>query len=256
MPRLSILLSSFNRPHRLARAIRSVLAQTYQDFELIILDDNSPDPKVREVIEHAQWYQLASHRIHAVNSLATQEEKQRTCTFGALINEGLRLADGELISYLCDSAEYLPKRCERLIEWLDARPDCPIVWDLQDYHREDANGVLLWKEERQESPGYAMMWDGGDGLVRQLAEANFLDHNGCIERRNDVPWSERVEDWHVIDWERWKRMAALGYGFHQIGYVGEVKRVREGESTGHLVGGGKSIAEVVALRSLRADQPL
>ena len=38
-PTVSVVISTYNRPHLLPRAIRSVLLQTYQDFEIIVIDD-------------------------------------------------------------------------------------------------------------------------------------------------------------------------------------------------------------------------
>src|ERR1051325_12085623 len=47
---VSIILTSYNRPHLLARAISSVKAQTYTDFQLIAVDDGSSDPFVEATI--------------------------------------------------------------------------------------------------------------------------------------------------------------------------------------------------------------
>ena len=45
MPRVSILLTTYNRPDMLKVAVESVLSQTYKDWELIVLDDNSDNPE-------------------------------------------------------------------------------------------------------------------------------------------------------------------------------------------------------------------
>lgn len=51
MPKVSILLTAYNRPEMLKKAVDSVESQTYKDYELIILDDNSYNPKRLELIK-------------------------------------------------------------------------------------------------------------------------------------------------------------------------------------------------------------
>ena len=43
MPRVSVIIPTYRRPTLLLAAIQSVLAQTFQDFEIIVVDDNSGD---------------------------------------------------------------------------------------------------------------------------------------------------------------------------------------------------------------------
>ena len=50
MPKVGVIIPTYNRAHLLGRAIQSILDQTYQDFEIIVVDDASSD-KTREVVK-------------------------------------------------------------------------------------------------------------------------------------------------------------------------------------------------------------
>src|SRR6187431_17527 len=71
LPKVSVIIPNYNHADFLMQRIVSILNQTYQDFELIILDDCSSD-KSREIIEHYRTHPKVSHIVYnAENSGST-----------------------------------------------------------------------------------------------------------------------------------------------------------------------------------------
>ena len=104
-PKVSIIIPTYNRANLLSRAIKSVLNQTFKDFELIIVDDGSTD-NTRQVVE---GFQKRDPRIKYI----WQEN------FGGPakpINAGLKVAQGEYIAFIESDDEWLPEKLERQLE--------------------------------------------------------------------------------------------------------------------------------------------
>lgn len=101
-PRVSVVITAYNRPDFLKRAIESVMAQTFRDFELIIIDDCSPT-ELFSVVEQFG----AGIRFH-------RQEKNGQLSHAR--NTGVRLAQGEYVAFLDDDDEWLPTSLERQME--------------------------------------------------------------------------------------------------------------------------------------------
>jgi glycosyltransferase involved in cell wall biosynthesis len=101
-PVFSIILPTYNRAHLLHRAIQSVINQTYENFELIIVDDGSTD-FTHEVVKI-----FNDQRI-----IYVRHEQNKGVT--AAYNTGLRLARGKYITFLGDDDELLPNALETAI---------------------------------------------------------------------------------------------------------------------------------------------
>jgi glycosyltransferase involved in cell wall biosynthesis len=100
-PRISVILTTFNRANVLAAAIASVLNQDDPDFELLIVDDGSSDDTVDVVRPLA--------RDPRVRYIWTPNRKQP-----AALNLGLRRARGSLVGFLDSDDEYRPNHLSLL----------------------------------------------------------------------------------------------------------------------------------------------
>jgi len=111
MPRVSVLLSSLNHGKFVAEAIQSVLDQTYQDFELIIVDDCSEDNSW-EIIQG-----FHDPRIRAFRNA-------KRCRAAAGFNESILLrARGEYIAIHHSDDVFLPDKLELQVAHLDTHPE-------------------------------------------------------------------------------------------------------------------------------------
>lgn len=94
-PAFSVVLPTYNRAHLLPRAIQSVLDQTYEDFELIVVDDASTD-QTREVVASFHDERIVYIRLEVNSGVSIAR------------NTAIAQARGEYISLLDDDDEYLP----------------------------------------------------------------------------------------------------------------------------------------------------
>ena len=109
MPKVSVIILTYNRARYLQRAIRSVLDQTFQDFEIIIVDDASTDetPKVVKAFQDP--------RICYVRHQINQREAGSR-------NAGLQKSRGEYIAFLDDDDVWLSQKLAHQVALLDTSP--------------------------------------------------------------------------------------------------------------------------------------
>ncbi|MGH9366419.1 MAG: glycosyltransferase family 2 protein [Thermoanaerobaculia bacterium] len=110
MPRVSVIIPTYRRPQFLAAAIRSVLNQTYQNFDIVVVDDNSGDnteavvssfgdPRIRYIGHRTNWRVAAARNTGVLNS------------------------SGDFVAFLDDDDEWLPEKLGRQMDVFDGRSD-------------------------------------------------------------------------------------------------------------------------------------
>ena len=109
-PRISVLLPCFNHGAFIDDAVGSVLDQTFQDFEIIIVDDGSADGTAEIADELARTYPHVRAVHHPVNR-----------DYGAALQTGFRSATKDLIFYTDGDAQYDP--AELAVLWARSPAD-------------------------------------------------------------------------------------------------------------------------------------
>ena len=98
MPEISIIVPVYNTEKYLHRCIDSILAQTFTDFELILVDDGSPDNCPQICDEYAE----KDCRVKVIH--------QENGGLSAARNAGIDIATGTFI-FFCDSDDYIKEDC-------------------------------------------------------------------------------------------------------------------------------------------------
>jgi len=109
-PTVSVIIPTYNRAHLIGRAIKSVLNQTYHDFELIVVDDGSKD-NTEEVVKR-----FKDERIRY-----TRHDKNKGG--GAARNTGIKIARGKFIAFLDSDDQWLPQKLEKQIVMFEKKSE-------------------------------------------------------------------------------------------------------------------------------------
>lgn len=107
MPEISIVLPTFNGEKYIRQAIDSILKQTFQNWELIIVDDCSTD----DTLQVINGYQKMDSRIKVIHN---SENQKLPCS----LNIGFRYSSGRFLTWTSDDNYYLPQALEIMHQYL------------------------------------------------------------------------------------------------------------------------------------------
>jgi glycosyltransferase involved in cell wall biosynthesis len=209
LPLVSVVIPTFNRAELVGAAIESVLAQSYRNFEIIVVDDGSTD-NTREIVAR---YPRARY--------VWQENQERS----AARNHGLKLAAGRYIGFLDSDDRYLPHKLEQQVTYLEAHPDAALVH----------SPVLIADNGQLCRPSRTLAAHEPRGVFWELLrhEYNIFSPAHLI-RREAVEAAGGFDADLVIngveDWDLWLRIAYR----HKIAYLVEptaVYRIHSGNTS-------------------------
>lgn len=113
MPKVSIIIPTYNRPHYLEETLRSIMKQTYQDFEVIVVDDGTPSDVNESIC--SKFDKVSYFKIKNSGGPA----KPR--------NIGIQKAKGKYIAFVDDDDLWLLEKLEKQVAILDSNPSFGLV---------------------------------------------------------------------------------------------------------------------------------
>jgi spore maturation protein CgeD len=203
--KVSIILTVYNKPKWLRECIDSVINQTYSNWELFIMEDNSPDPAVLEIIDS-----YTDPRIFKYFSKISEQDRYKTARYATLINNAFPMTSGKYITYLVDDDKYMANRLQILVDYMDTNPQHEAV-----YHS-------LLNIDADSNPGGIRGLKGVlDGLTEETQAFNYVDHNMVMHTadvfRHAGGWYDVPGVWGGADAYFWRRINEAGYALYPVG---------------------------------------
>lgn len=189
MPRVSVIIPTYLRPHFLVDALASVRAQTLTDFEVLVCD-NGADPATERVVG-----ELADDRLRYV---------PRPENLGMLRNAMLGFADARspLVMKLDDDDALQPDALQRLVEPLESHPEIRLSF----------GGVLLVDEHGAVLEEETARLDRTSGRG-SFAEGPVTGASGVVAR-GGVQFAGAVTRADLVDWRAVPDAVATAYDFY------------------------------------------
>jgi len=165
MPEVSVIIPTFDCGAYIGEAIESVLKQTYQDFEIIIVDDGSTD-NTRELVSSFHDERL-------------QYRYQENRGASDARNTGIKASRGKYISFLDADDVWLPLKLELQVKALESSPRIGLVYS--DMYYFGLNKTLPQKTFFQ-----CFHWNPPRGRVLNLLAERYFAHLSVVMIKRDV----------------------------------------------------------------------
>jgi glycosyltransferase involved in cell wall biosynthesis len=190
-PRVSILMLTYNRPQCIGRAIDSICGQTYQDWELIIVQDGS----------NSETAGLLEHRL-ATDARIRYFPRGVVGSIAEASNAGLKMARGEYIAILDDDDAWsFPEKLALQVDFLDRHPEYVAC----------GGGYIIVDQDGREQGRYLKRET--DSAIRSRALlANPMVNSTCLFRRiaDGSPVFYNASVRQFADWDFWLTLGAMG----------------------------------------------
>lgn len=193
MAKVSIVMTLYNGREYIAEAIRSALAQTYQDRDIVVIDDGSTDGSA-EIVK--QFGGAVRYRYQPNGGAARAT------------NRGVALSSGNYVAFLEHDDAWLPEKLARQVAVLDANPDIGAVnCDLRYFSRTSQPLSNIIAGSCPADPHCRLFLKGFNFMLsalivrRTVFEATGGFHEGFkAAGLQDVEWYPRLVDATTVHW--------------------------------------------------------
>jgi len=232
VPIFSVVLVSYNRPHLVTDAIRSMFDQTFENWELIVADDDSNDMTKGAIIGASDH----DPRVRVLLADAPVEDRRSRLRYCVRINEALAHVRGAFIAYFLDDDYLYPRALQAHLAVYEAHPEAHVTYGRLRSISYDAGGPNRWDTNGRPLPGRSFPaygeFDPAIGKVTNDANwepgvwsrpiGGHIDHNQVAHRRECLaemggpPWWPEGPTSEVGDAMFFKRLDGLGHKAHSV----------------------------------------
>lgn len=192
-PQVSIIIPAYNAEKYIKRSLKSLLNQTYNKIEIIVIDDGSTDG--------------TATLIEAFRDPRIIYRYQNNSGQGAARNHGIRLSKGEYITFLDTDDVYLPLKVEEQVMYFAMHPEYDVVYcSAFQYYSQEPDRLYRKKGH----------FPSGD-IFPELLKSSLINPNTIMFSRKIVDdgiiFSEAKEGRYFDDWSFYLKISRAGYKF-------------------------------------------
>ncbi|MGA1874719.1 MAG: glycosyltransferase [bacterium] len=188
LPMVSVIVPTYNRPDMLADALKSILDQSYQNFEIIVVNDAGID--VENIVTSLNHEGTITYIKHSRNR-----------GLAAARNTGIKVARGKYIAYLDDDDLFYPDHMKTLITFLDGNDYRIAYTDAHRAHQKKNEGKYITLEK---DVPYSFDFDCQKMLRENFIPVLcFMHEKACLDEVGLFDESLKC----LEDWDLWIRMS-------------------------------------------------
>ena len=221
--KVSVIITTYDRPKRLKKAIESVIKQSFKDWELIIADDATKGDDVAKVIKS-----FKSDRI--IHNKAAKNHRHHAKPK----NDALKIAKGDYIAYLDDDNEFKTDHLQILYNELIRNPEIDVAFGERDIIAEEktpdgkdfpiVKGICLqsmldsFNKAAGINPPLTADTISQNMMMTFVLKQNYIDTSDVMHKREIIfdvgGWNEKQPKFG--DWQLWCRLMKAGYTFKYV----------------------------------------
>lgn len=187
-PVISVVLTSHNRTQYLAESIESILAQSFSDFELLVVDDASDKEDTRDLVRKIAAGDRRVRLIALPGNLG----------LGGARNSGVAEARGDYIAFQDDDDVSVPQRLERQLAFLRQHPEYALVGGRKVVCDADLRPMQVGPPQEMLMQPVMPPLDSLLPLQSANADPAALIRRQCLlEAGGYRPWFRLLEDWDL-----------------------------------------------------------